>query len=301
MSTFVITGSTGFIGSSIIPLLRAEGHTVRTIGRHAQDNARWGDPDSSLARVLEGTDVLLHLAGRTVNCRYNAHTVDELFSSRVETTAALGRAMRLCDTPPAVWLNASSGTYYADTRNHPNTEAAGTMGSGLSVAIVRAWEQELFTAEVPARKVALRTSFVLGNQGGALPMMARLAKFGLGGHQGDGGQLVSWIHINDMIAAIWHVIATEDISGPVNIATPQPVTNAELMAGVRKYFGGSVGSRFGIPTPRVLLEVGARIIRTETELVLKSRWVSPEVLEQTGFAWSFDTVDACLADLASHS
>ncbi|GAA2107106.1 TIGR01777 family oxidoreductase [Brevibacterium salitolerans] len=303
--TLVLTGASGYIGRHLHRRFTEDGWTVRTIGRSprgrgaAAVDAAW---DDDLTPVLDGADALVNLAGRSVSCRYTKRTADEILRSRTETTKRLGLALAACASPPPVWLNASTGTIYRDARDRPQTEAAGELGTGFSVAVARAWEQELFDApvdEARIRRVALRTSIVMG-PGGALNPMVNLARMGFGGRQGDGGQMLSWIHIEDVHRAVRHLIDRPDLSGPVNLASPHPVTNREFMALTRARFGG-LGTRLGLPLPAWSLEAGARIIRTEAELVLKSRWVAPEKLLAGGFAFRFPHAAWALDDIAAQT
>lgn len=187
-----------------------------------------------------------------------------------------------------MWINSSTGTIYRDARDRPQDEASGELGTGFSVAVARAWEQELHLAPVAVRKVALRTAIVLGTGGGALNPLINLARLGFGGAQGDGQQMFSWVHIDDVYGAVRHVMAHDDLDGPINLATPHPVTNAELMSAVRRH----LGRPRGIPLPSWSLEVGARVIRTEAELVL------PGELLRTGYAFGHPTIDDALAAIA---
>lgn len=290
MRSVVVAGASGFIGRHLVAAFAGDGVEVRTIGRGVGD-ARWGE---DLRPVLEGTSALVNLAGRSVSCRYTKRTADEIFTSRTETTRALGEALTRCADPPPVWLNASTGTIYRDARDRPQDERSGELGSGFSVAVARAWEHELFSSPAPVRTIALRTAIVLGPDGGALSPLVNLARTGFGGTQGDGAQVFSWVHLDDVYGAIRHLVDHEEVSGPVNVATPYPVTNAELMAGVRRHLGRNVG----VPLPAWSLELGARVIRTEAELVLKSRWVHPGTLLASGYAFAHPRIDGALADLA---
>lgn len=287
MRTVVIAGATGFIGQHLHRAFLAEGAAVRTIGRTSGD-VRWGQ---DLRPVLDGSDALVNLAGRSVSCRYTRRNADAIFASRTETTKALGLALAGCTDPPEVWLSASTGTIYRDARDRPQDEETGELGTGFSVAVARAWEHELDAAPAPVRKIALRTSIVLGAGGGALSPLVNLARIGFGGAQGDGRQVFSWIHVDDVHGAVRQLMAHPEVTGPVNLATPYPVTNAELMAAVRRH----LGLRAGLPLPAWSLEAGARVIRTEAELVLKSRWVHPGVLLGTGYAFHHPRLDGALA------
>jgi uncharacterized protein (TIGR01777 family) len=282
-NTLVLAGASGFIGRYLRDRFEGDGWTVRTIGRGVTADtasaAGWND-DGAIARVLDGSDLLVNLAGRSVHCRYNARNKAAILDSRVATTAALGRALALCQAPPSCWLNASTGTIYRHADDRPQTEADGELGSGFSVDVARAWEAALAAADTPGtRKVPLRIAIVLGPGGGALRPFTTLARLGLGGHMGPGDQKFSWIHVEDLYRAVRFLHARTDISGPVNVASPDVVGNRELMRLVRRAYG----ARLGIPTPAWLLRLGAVLIRTETELVLKSRWVQPQKLIDAGF------------------
>lgn len=295
-STIAVAGASGFVGRHLVATWRTDGHRVRTIGRAPSDDGRWQDP-ASLVAALEGADLLVNLAGRSVSCRYSKRNADQILQSRVGTTAALGRAVAATADPPRLWVNASTGTIYRDARDRPMDEASGEVGSGFSVEVARAWEHELHAAPTDVRKVALRMSIVLGAGGGAVNPIINLARLGLGGRMGDGGQVFSWVHVDDVVAAIEHLAASPEIEGPVNVASPRPVTNTELMATTRTV----VGRRHGLPTPAWLLEAGARVIRTEAELVLKSRWVDPGVLRESGFGFRYPVLDDALAQIVAAS
>ncbi len=297
----VVAGASGFMGSFLVDRWRAAGREVRTIGRGAAD-ARWGDADG-IRRALDSSALLVNLAGRSVNCRYGPRNRAEILRSRVETTAELGRAVATTAAPPAVWVNSSTATIYRHAEDRPQTESSGELGEGFSVSVARAWEEEFFAAVAPhTRRVAIRTAIVLGD-GSALVPLLRLARFGLGGPQWDmpwfstrarreagtqhefrarwGAQWFSWIHLDDVAGALDLIEARDDLDGVVNLSAPEAVTNVELMREIRR----AVRMPFGLPAPRPVLEVGAWLIRTETELLLKSRWVAPERLLGAGYAF----------------
>ncbi|GAB3712415.1 TIGR01777 family oxidoreductase [Mariniluteicoccus flavus] len=288
----VIAGASGFLGRHLTRAFAGDGWDVKTIGRSGAD-ATWG---GDLGRLVEGADALVNLAGRSVSCRYSKANADAIFRSRTRTTRELGLALAACDAPPPVWLNASTGTIYRDARDRPQDEDSGELGDGFSVEVARAWERELDAAPVGdrVRRVALRTTIVLGPEGGALSPLINLARLGFGGPEGDGGQRFSWLHVDDVHGAIRHIIDTPALEGPVNLASPHAVTNVELMAAVRRHLGRPVG----LPLPAWSLEAGARIIRTEAELVLKSRWVHPGRLLDTAYAFRHPELDGALADIA---
>ncbi|MDV6305565.1 TIGR01777 family oxidoreductase [Rhodococcus cerastii] len=295
-STVVLCGASGYIGRYLRRYYDDRGIRVRTVGRGTSSDATWSD-HRSLVDVLDGSDLVVNLAGRSVSCRYNKTNADEIMSSRIQTTAHLGRALADVKTTPELWVNASTGTIYRDSRDRPMDERSGDIGSGFSVEVARAWERELFDADVAVRKVALRMSIVLGAGGGAINPIIDLARVGLGGKMGDGGQKFSWVHVADVARALDHLYDQTDISGPVNVATPFPVTNEQMMQQVRSALGRS----HGLPTPAWLLQFGARVIRTEAELVLKSRWVDPQVLTGSGFEFRYPKLRSALANIASET
>ena len=245
----------------------------------------------------------MNLAGRSVNCRYTPANRAEILRSRIETTEELARAAAVA--PPAVWLNSSTATIYRPADDRPMTEADGEIGDGFSVDVARAWEDAFFAPDLPAvRRVALRTAIVLG-PGSVMVPLTRLARAGLGGPQLDGPwpasrarltagtahryrpsssrgrQRFSWIHLDDVVGAVRFLTVRDDLDGPVNLAAPEASDNRTLMREVRRV----VGAPIGLPAPRPLLELGSALIRTETELVLKSRWVLPQRLLQAGFVF----------------
>ncbi|MDV6230332.1 MULTISPECIES: TIGR01777 family oxidoreductase [Rhodococcus] len=295
-STVVVCGASGYIGRYLRRSYEDRGIRVRTVGRGTFSDATWSD-HRGLVDVLDGSDLVVNLAGRSVSCRYNKANADEIMSSRIQTTAQLGRALAQVQNPPELWVNASTGTIYRDSRDRPMDERSGDIGSGFSVEVARAWERELFDADVAIRKVALRMSIVLGAGGGAINPIIDLARVGLGGTMGDGGQMFSWVHVADVGRILDHLYDNAGISGPVNVATPFPVTNEELMQKVRNTLGRSRG----LPTPAWLLQFGARVIRTEAELVLKSRWVDPQVLNGSGFEFRYPDLQEALTDIASET
>ncbi len=291
--TVVVAGASGFIGTYFTRRFLDEGWQVRTVGRDASADAQWND-DGAITKVVNGADLLVNLAGRSVNCRYDERHRREILDSRVLTTRALGRAVAGCAEPPGTWINSSTGTIYRHAEDHPQSEASGELGSGFSVDVARAWEDELAAADVPStRRVPLRIAIVLG-AGGVMSPLRNLARLGLGGHMGPGTQKFSWIHVEDLFRLVLFVHGHGELRGPVNAATPYPVDNRELMSLVRQ----SMGVPFGIPTPSWLLEAGAVLIRTQTELVLKSRWVEPGKLLDAGFAFEYATLTGALNEIA---
>lgn len=303
----VIGGSTGFMGRHLIPRFRAEGREVVTISRSGAD-LRWGD-QVGIDRAVDGAALVIGLAGKSVNCRYTPENRAEIFRSRLDTTSSLSTAIARASAPPALWVNSSTATIYRHAEDRPMTESTGEIGTGFSVEVAKAWEKALFADDLPdTRRVALRSTIVLGH-GGVLEPLKGLARLGLGGAQYDGRwpvsaarraagtghfpgarrgrQRFSWVHIDDVARIIDFVEQTPSLEGPVNAAAPNPVDNVEFMATVRRV----LGARVGPPMPRWMLELGAIGIRTETELILKSRWVLPEKLTAAGFEFRYPDLE----------
>jgi len=290
--TMVIAGANGFMGRYISRHFMAKGWRVIGLVRRTNGLAKgveflkWDGEtlEPHWAEVLDGADVLINLAGRTVDCRYNDENKRQILDSRVNATTVLGKAVVACSQPPGVWMNASTATIYADTREKAQTESEGVIGEGFSVEIAKTWEGAFDTAKVDdsVRKITLRTTLVMGDEKGTvMDVLSGLARKYLGGKMGDGGQMVSWIDINDVCRAVEWMVDNELASGAYNLAAPHALTNAEMMKRIRK----RVGVSFGLPAFEWMLEIGAFFMRTETELIVKSRWVYPERLIEEGFVF----------------
>ena len=293
MSRLILTGASGYLGRALIRYLGVQGHQITVISRHnpqiegaafvAWDGVAMGE----WARALEGAGAVINLAGRTVNCRYNAENKAQILDSRVQTTQLIGRAIAECQSPPRVWLQAASATIYRDARDREMNENTGEIGSGFSVEVCQAWEKTLFEAPVGAqtRRVALRLAMVFGApRGGVYDAFEVLVKLGFGGPMAGGGQWVSWIHLEDFARAVAFLLGGE-LDGPVNIAAPHPVTNVQFLSTLRQ----TLGVPYALPTARWQLEIGALAGRTETELLLKSRRVVPGKLLEAGFSFDYPT------------
>ncbi len=313
----VVAGWTGFIGRRIAVDLAAHGYDVRLVGRSGP-HARWDDPES-LLRAVDGADLVVNLAGKSVNCRYTDRNRDEILRSRVATTRALREAIERAAAPPRCWLNASTATIYRSSLDRPMTEAEGELGTGFSVDVATSWERAFSTGELPGtRRVALRMAIVLG--GPATDTLERLARLGLGGTQYDGWwvphrryrgigerptggpaprypshgrQRFSWIHVDDVERAIRFIADDEQLAGAVNLAAPNPSDNRTLMSTLR----AATGARIGLPAARWMLEPAMWVLRTEPELVLKSRWVVPERLERAGFTFRWPELEPAIRDV----
>ena len=291
----VIAGGTGHVGTALRLYLAREANVV-VLSRSTGD-IRWdGTTLGPWAAELESADVLINLAGRSVNCRYTPQHLQEMIHSRVASTRILGEAISHLEHPPALWLQAGTATIYSHRFDAPNDEATGIIGGsepGLpekwkaSVGIAKAWEAELDNARTPTtRKIAMRTAIVMSpDKGGAFDHLAKAAKWGVGGRVGDGKQYVSWIHEEDFARAIWFLMEHEELSGAINIAAPSPMPNAEFNSAIREAFG----VRLGVPLPKWLLEMGMKMMKSESELLLKSRRVVPTRLLNAGFDFKYET------------
>jgi hypothetical protein len=297
----VIAGGAGYLGGHLSDWLAANGWKVTVLSRRAgQDSAgiryvAWdGVKVGDWLREVNGADALINLAGRSVNCRYNEANCREICDSRLHSTRALGEAVASAGCPPAVWLNASSATIYRHAEDRPMDEATGEIGHGFSVDVCRKWEATFEAANSPGRRqVSLRSAMVFGpGRGGVFEAFHTLVRRGLGGTLGPGTQFVSWIHIRDFCRAIDWLLA-HDLSGPVNLAAPNPLPNREFMRILRE----EAGVRIGLPATRWMLEVGALLLGTETELLLKSRRVVPGRLLEDGFAFEFSEWRSAVRDI----
>lgn len=290
LKKIVIAGGSGFVGKmltkqlgdyfKVIVLSRATNWDGRTLGAWVNE--------------LEGAHALINLTGKNVNCRYTNSNKKEILDSRILSTRILGEAVGKVKNPPKVWIQMSSATIYRHSEDKPMDETFGEVGDDFSMNVCKAWEKAFNEIALAGlRKIIMRTSIVIGKDGGALPPMKNLVKYGLGGRQGDGKQMVSWIHEEDLAGIVKWMLAGS-ASGVYNVTAPQPVANAIFMKQLRKAFGAWLA----LPAPKWLLTLGATMIGTETELVLKSRWVIPKNLIQEGYRFKFPSIESALKDLA---
>jgi uncharacterized protein (TIGR01777 family) len=308
MQRIILAGGSGFLGGELAKHFTALGWEVVILTRSPKSRSDGGREVAwnakslgAWARELEGATAVVNLTGRSVDCRYNAKNRREIMDSRVNSTRVVGEAIAQCKTPPRVWLNSSTATVYQHTFGKPHDESSQEMDSAtdakdaFSVEVAQAWERTLQEAQTPdTRKIALRTSMVLGlGRNSVFPVLRRLTKFGLGGRQGSGKQFVSWIHVTDFCRAVEWIIAHDELAGPINQCAPNPLPNAEMM----KVFRDVCRMPIGLPAWEWTLEIGAFFMRTETELILKSRRVVPGRLLASGFAFQFPTFREAIADL----
>jgi uncharacterized protein (TIGR01777 family) len=315
----VIPGGSGQVGQLLARHFQNRGHqvTVLTRGPYAApwQTVHWdGERIGPWTDTLEGADVCINLAGRSVNCRYTAANKQKIFNSRVNTTRLLNRVIAGLANPPRVWLNASTATIYRHTMDRPGldwpmNESNGELGGNelvsgrrrapktwnFSIRVAKNWEKAFFETDIPrTRKIAMRSVITFSPQpGNAFAILLNLVRFSLGGAQGNGRQFVSWIHETDFARAIEFLIEHEEMKGVVNIASPSPLPNRELMEGLRDAWG----MPNGFPAPAPLIELAAFFLRTESELVLKSRRVVPGLLLDAGFEFQFPNWPEAAEDL----
>ncbi len=288
----VIAGGTGFIGKYLAEKFKTLGYQVIIISRN-RAHIQWDDKDR-IESALNCAEMLINLAGKSVNCRYNQKNKDEILSSRIITTKILGDAILNCENPPALWINSSTATIYRHAMDEPMTEKEGEIGTGFSVDVATNWEKAFFDFQLPkTRQIALRMAIILGKGGGVMKPFVNLVRFGLGGKQGSGKQMFSWLHVEDLFNIILFLQQEKELSGVFNCSAPNPVDNATLMKSLRKIMKVSIG----LPSPEWMLKMGAVLIGTETELILKSRWVLPDKLENAGYQFKFPTINEALEDI----
>jgi uncharacterized protein (TIGR01777 family) len=295
----VIPGGSGQVGTILARAFHRGGHEVVVLSRHPQIRpwrvVAWdGATLAGWSRDLDGCDAVINLAGRSVNCRYTAANRKEILESRVLSTRVVGQAIAQATRPPRVWLQASTATIYSHRYDGPNDEVSGFLGGQestapstwrFSIEVACAWERTFNEATTDrTRKIALRSAMTMTpNAGGVFDTLLGLVRHGLGGSAGDGRQFVSWVHYEDFVQAIHWLIDHDEVDGVVNVAAPHPLPNADFMRLLREASGASLG----IPASKWMLEIGAVFMRTETELILKSRRVVPARLLELGFRFRF--------------
>jgi len=305
----VIAGGSGQVGNILSRHFHAWGHDVVVLGRTVTSvpwrAVNWDGANlGAWTSELQSADVLINLAGGSVNCRYTPANRRAIRESRIHTTQLLGHAIARSDHPPRLWMNASTATIYRHTLDRPMDELAGEIGGNepntpakwrFSIDVAKSWESTFFAALTPkTRKIALRSAMIMSpDRGGVFDTLLRLVRFGLGGTAASGLQFVSWIHDTDFVRTIDFLIAQNEIDGPVNIASPNPVRNREFMKTLRQAWG----TRIGLPAASWMLELGTIFLRTETELVLKSRRVIPGRLVEAGFRFQFPEWGVAAKDL----
>ncbi|HUR20807.1 MAG TPA: TIGR01777 family oxidoreductase [Vicinamibacterales bacterium] len=305
----VLPGGSGQVGTVLARAFHLEGHEVVVLSRRPRSQpwrvVGWdGTNLDGWSKELDGCDVVINLTGRSVNCRYTAANRKQILDSRVRSTRVLGLAVERAVSPPRVWLQASTATIYAHRYDAPNDEATGILGGSepgapdtwnFSIDVARSWERTFDEVVAPGtRKIALRSAMTMSpDRGGVFDALLGLVRLGLGGRFGDGRQYVSWIHHRDFVGAVRWLIQHDEVQGMVNVAAPEPLPWAEFMRVLRQ----AAGVRIGLPAAKWMLEAGAFLMRTETELILKSRRVVPGRLLEHGFKFKFPMWKEAARDL----
>jgi uncharacterized protein (TIGR01777 family) len=296
----VLAGGSGQVGTILARAFYAGSNEVVVLSRHAQKApwrvVRWdgSTPDTVWTREIDGADIIINLAGRSVNCRYTPENRRQIIDSRVQSTHAIGQAIAQSEKPPRVWLQMSTATIYAHRFDAPNDEFCGILGGNepnapdtwrFSIEVAKAWEAAAKAGSTPGtRLVLLRAAMVMSpDKDGVFDTLLTLARRGLGGRAGNGKQFMSWIHHADFVRAIHWIITHEELEGAVNLASPNPLPNAAFMLALRR----ACGVRIGLAANELMIEIGTRLMKTESELILKSRRVVPAKLLQSGFEFAF--------------
>lgn len=301
MRKIMIAGGNGFLGKLLQGHFQSRGDEIIVLTREEKSRrgsvtyVKWNGRDiGPWSEYLENCDVLINLAGRSVNCRYNDKNKNEIYASREESTRVLGEALKLIKNKRKVWLNSASATIYKSSYDRANDEASGIIGDGFSVDVCQRWEKAFFDSKVNGvRQVAMRTAMVVGRGGPFLELMTKIVRLRLGGRQGSGRQMVSWLHEADWIAGVEFLIAHEELEGAVNLAAPNPIPNNYLMQQLRRV----CGVKLGLPAYTWMVHLGAVLMGTEPELPLKSRYVIPGRLLKAEYTFQFDQIDKAFDDL----
>ncbi len=303
----VIPGGSGQVGNVLAWHFHAQGHLVTVLSRHPESLPwpvlPWNGCDLGIwTNAIDGADIVINLAGRNVNCRYTPANRREIMDSRIRSTRVVGQAIAQATQPPSLWLNASTATIYRHALDRAMDESTGELGGHepgapstwrFSIDVAASWEKEFFSAATPGtRKIALRSAMTMGpDRDGIFDTLLRLVRAGLGGKAASGRQFISWIHETDFVRAIDFLIDHQSLDGCINVCSPCPLPNQEFMRVLRNAWG----TRIGLPSTRWMLELGAVFLRTETELILKSRRVVPQRLLEAGFQFNFaDWQDAAI-------
>src|SRR5215213_7013282 len=299
----VLAGGSGFLGRALAREFARAGYEPVVLTRKLRKNSRvrqalWdGRTVGAWARELEGAAAVVNLAGRSVDCRHTPEHRREIVESRVDSVEVVGRAIRPCEEPPAVLVQAASLAVYGDAGRRVCCEDA-PAGRGFPAEVCLRWEQVFDSLELPAtRKVLLRIGFVLGRDGGALPLLARLARLYLGGTVGEGHQYISWLHLRDFCRLVLWCVEQESAAGVYNATGPCPVTNAEFMCELRCALKRPWSPR----VPAWLVRLGAFFLRTEPALALEGRRCIPERLVEEHFKFLYTNLESALADLLTES
>lgn len=295
MKKIIIPGGSGFLGQHLANYFSKKGFEIVILSRSEKPSKgnihykKWdGKTLGDWATSFENALVVINMAGRSVDCRYTEKNKADVLNSRIDSTKIIGEAIKNCQNPPQIWLNSSTGTIYRYSEDMEMTETKGEIGEGFSVNVAKAWEKTFNETKLPnVRKVVMRTSIVIGKNGGAMRPLINLTKVGLGGFQGSGKQFVSWLQVEDFCRIVEFLINNDNAKGVYNVVSPKPVRNQFFMKTLRKILGVPIG----LPAMKWMIEIGAFFMRTESELVLKSRRLVPERLLSEGFEFQYVEIE----------
>lgn len=287
----LIAGGTGFTGSYISQRFVEKGYTVRFVSR-SSGHIAWNESD--LTNALNETDILINLSGKSINCRQSKKNKQAILDSRIKTTTLLGKAIQNCTTPPALWLNASASAIYESNNDTVSSETDYREANNFLANVVREWENAFFTPLLTkTRRVALRTSVVLGKGGGAFPPLNLLTRIGLGGKAGNGKQQFSWIHLEDFYSITEFLIHNESITGIVNVTSPSPLPNRDFMRKLRILNG----CKAGLTTPAFALRIAEKVVDLNASLILEPVNIYPGVLLSNGFTFRYPDIESAIKNL----
>lgn len=291
MKKVVIAGGTGFIGNYIANRFKEESYDVLIVSR-SPGHVSWNPLE--LEKAIDNSELVINLAGKSINCRNNPENRKVLLDSRIEPTILIGNAVLACANPPKLWINASATGIYKPSEVHPSTENETDLGTDFLAQLVHEWEKVFFGFQLPkTRQIALRTSVVIGKNGGALKPLVSLTKFGLGGKQASGKQKISWIHIEDYFRILLFLVEYPTLSGIINGTSPYPISNKSFMHAIRQ----TLHVPIGIPAPEFAIRLGARLIGTEPSLLLDSSYIVPKRLLGAGFRFTYSKLKKALSDI----
>ena len=296
----IIAAGTGFLGNVLIQHFKNKFEEIIVLTRgksERKENVKYVNWDaksfSGWEAALESANVIINLAGKSVDCRYTEKNKAEILASRIDSTKILNEAILQCKNPPKHFINSSTATIYRHSEDKEMDEYTGEIGNDFSMNVAKSWEKTFYEIETPkTMKTAIRTSIVLGKDGGAFVPLKKLTQLGFGGKNGNGKQFISWIHEKDFARAVEFIIEKE-LSGSINVVSPKPIRNEVFMKKLQQ----AIGIPFGLPISKSMLEIGAKIIKTETELVLKSRNVIPKRLTENGFEFEFGDLEKTFKNL----
>lgn len=295
----ILAGGSGSIGTFLADYFSKRSHEVVILSRKLhpdKNNIRYVLWDAKTTgawiQELNGADILINLAGKSVNCRYTEKNKKEILNSRIFATRILCEAVKATAHPPAVFFNAASATIYRHAMDHAQDEFTGETGSDFSMNVCKAWEKAFMDFHfTDTRQVILRIAITLGIKGGIISRFRNLVRYGLGGKMATGKQMMSWVNAEDIARSIEFITEHKELDGIINVTSPYPVDNNSFMKALRQ----NMHMPFGIPSPKWLLAFGAFMIGTETELILKSRWVIPARLTNAGFEFKCAKIESSLS------